>query len=93
VAGALGNGFLVKALPRGDLSVLVPINSYKSVVGLITGIFLLSTMPNAPQMLGIVLIIWRSYFVLDTTEERFFLGPVAQKRDSIPYLGHDPDGH
>ena len=32
--GAVGNGFLVMALKRGDLSVLGPINSYKSVVAL-----------------------------------------------------------
>lgn len=41
IVGATGNGFLVKALQCGDLSVLGPINSYKSVVGIIVGIFLL----------------------------------------------------
>ena len=71
IAGALGNGFLVKALHRGDLSVLGPINSYKSVVGVIMAIFLLGEVPNLVGLLGIVLIIYGSYFVLDTTEERF----------------------
>lgn len=71
IMGALGNGFLVKALHMGDLSVLGPINSYKSVVGIIFGIFLLSEIPNIWGILGIVLIIYGSYFVLDTTEERF----------------------
>lgn len=71
LAGAMGNGFLVKALQRGDLSVLGPVNAYKSVVGLITGIFLLGELPNLLGLLGIALIIWGSYFVLDTTEERF----------------------
>ena len=71
IAGALGNGFLVKALQKGDLSVLGPINSYKSVVGIIVGIFLLKEIPNFWGILGIVLIIYGSYFVLDTTEERF----------------------
>ena len=33
IVGAIGNGFLVKAIHMGDLSVLGPINSYKSVVG------------------------------------------------------------
>lgn len=70
-AGALGNGFLVKALQRGDLSVMGTINAYKSVVGLIAGIFLLGEWPNAWGVAGIALIIWGSYFVLDTTEERF----------------------
>lgn len=71
IAGAFGNGFLVKALHKGDLSVLGPINSYKSVVGLVFGIFLLNEIPNVWGVMGIVLIIYGSYFVLDTTEEGF----------------------
>ena len=71
IAGALGNGFLVKALHRGALSVLGPINSYKSIVGIIFGIFLLSEIPNFWGLLGVILVIFGSYFVLDTTEERF----------------------
>jgi len=73
IVGALGNGFLVKALKKGDLSVLGPINSYKSVVGIIFGVILLGEIPNLWGILGIVLIICGSYFVLDTTEERFSL--------------------
>ena len=73
IAGALGNGFLVKALHRGALSVLGPINSYKSVAGIIFGIFLLSEIPNFWGILGVILVIFGSYFVLDTTEERFSL--------------------
>ena len=73
LAGALGNGFLVKALQKGDLSVLGPINSYKSVVGIIGGIILLGEVPNLWGILGIALIIYGSYFVLDTTKERFSL--------------------
>jgi drug/metabolite transporter (DMT)-like permease len=71
IAGALGNGFLVKALQGGDLSVLGPINSYKSVIGIIIGILLLREIPNFWGILGIALIIYGSYFVLDATEERF----------------------
>ena len=73
MVGAMGNGFLVKALQKGDLSILGPINSYKSVVGIIVGIFLLGETPNVWGILGIALIIYGSYFVLDTTEERFSL--------------------
>lgn len=71
IVGALGNGFLVRALEKGDLSVLGPINSYKSVVGIIVGIFLLSEIPNLWGVAGIILIIYGSYFVLDATEEKF----------------------
>ncbi|GEO10803.1 EamA family transporter [Segetibacter aerophilus] len=74
IVGALGNGFLVKALQKGDLSVLGPINAYKSVVGIIVGIFLLKEIPNVWGVLGIALIVYGSYFVLDTTEERFSWG-------------------
>ncbi len=71
IVGALGNSFLVKALQKGELSVLGPINSYKSVVSIVVGIFLLGEIPNSRGLLGIALIIYGSYFVLDTTEERF----------------------
>jgi len=69
--GALGNGFLVKALDKGDLSVLGPVNAYKSVIGIVAGIFLLREIPNVWGVLGIGLIIYGSYFVLDTTDDRF----------------------
>jgi drug/metabolite transporter (DMT)-like permease len=79
VTGAFGNGFLVKALKEGDLSVLGPVNSYKAVIGVIVGIFLLGEIPNLWGLLGIGLIIWGSYFVLDTTEARFSWALLKQK--------------
>lgn len=66
VAGALGNGFLVKALQRGDLSVLGPINAYKSVISMIIGLFLLHEIPDGWGLLGVALIISGSYYVLDS---------------------------
>ncbi|MGZ3861407.1 MAG: EamA family transporter [Flavisolibacter sp.] len=71
IVGSVGNAFLVKALQKGDLSVLGPINAYKSVVGIIVGMFLLGEQPNLWGLLGTLLIIGGSYFVLDTTPERF----------------------
>lgn len=71
IAGALGNGFLVKALQKGELSVLGPVNSYKSVVSIIVAVFLLREIPSFWGISGVVLIIYGSYFVLDTTQERF----------------------
>ena len=79
IAGALGNGFLVKALQNGELSVLGPVNSYKPVVGIIGGIILLGEIPDFWGILGIVLIIFGSYFVLDTTEERFSFALLKNK--------------
>lgn len=71
VFGAVGNGFLVMALRGGDLSVLGPINSYKSVVGMIVGVVLLGEIPSAAGIAGVAIIIFGSYFVFDTTEEGF----------------------
>jgi len=71
IVGAVGNGFLIKALQMGDLSVLGPLNSYKSVVGIIFGILLLAEIPNLWGIFGIGLIIYGSYFVLETTDARF----------------------
>lgn len=71
IVGATGNGFLVKALQYGDLSILGPINSYKSVVGIIIGIFLLGEIPNLWGVAGMALIIYGSYFVLDTVDGHF----------------------
>jgi drug/metabolite transporter (DMT)-like permease len=83
LAGGTGNGLLVKALQSGDLSVLGPINAYKSVVGIIVGIFLLGELPNIWGILGVAMIIYGSYFVLDTTEDRFSWGLL--KRKEIQY--------
>jgi drug/metabolite transporter (DMT)-like permease len=83
VAGASGNGFLVKSLQYGELSVLGPVNSYKPVIGIIGGIILLGEVPGLWGLLGIVLIIFGSYFVLDTTKERFTLALL--KKSEIQY--------
>ncbi len=72
-----------KALQGGDLSVLGPINSYKSVVGIIVGIFLLGEIPNLWGVLGVALIIGGSYFVLDTVGDRFSVATF--KRPDIRY--------
>lgn len=83
IFGATGNGFLVKALQGGDLSVLGPINAYKSVVGMIVGIFLLGEIPNLWGVLGVTLVIGGSYFVLDTVGDRFSIATF--KRPDIRY--------
>lgn len=69
--GALGNAYLIKSLENGDLSVLGPINSYKALVGLVFGVFLLRELPTFVGVLGMLLIVVGSYFVLDTLKERF----------------------
>jgi uncharacterized membrane protein len=71
ICGALGNGFLVKALELGQLSVLGPINAYKSVVGIFFAFILLGEIPNLWAFLGVALIIIGSYFVLNNEGGKF----------------------
>lgn len=84
ISGALGNGFIVKALEKGDLSVLGPINAYKSIVGMLFAFIIIREVPNIWGLMGMGFIIVGSYFVLDTTEEKFswqlFKTPAIQYR-------------
>lgn len=57
ILGALGNYCIIKALSKGELSKLAPINSYKPIVALITGILLLQEIPNIKELIGIILIL------------------------------------
>lgn len=66
IMGATCNCFMALALKRGELSVLGPINSYKAIVGMVFGIFILHEFPNIYGLFGIILIIYGSYFVLDS---------------------------
>jgi drug/metabolite transporter (DMT)-like permease len=67
-----GNVLLVYALKSTDLSILGPINAYKSVVSLVLGIFLIGELPTAMGVAGIILILAGSYLVVDrdVTEPR-----------------------
>lgn len=73
ILGALANSFMVMALESGELSVLGPINSYKAVAGLLFGFVILKEIPNLYGVLGIGLIIFGSYFIFDTLDEKFSL--------------------
>ncbi len=65
-----GNVLLVYALRSGDLSVLGSINAYKAVLSLVLGIFLIGEVPSALGLVGVLLILFGSYFVVDRTEGR-----------------------
>ncbi len=71
VVGAIGNWFLLEALKCGELSVLGPINSYKSIVSVIFAFLLLGEIPSLVQFFGILLIIFGSYFVFESGGEKF----------------------
>lgn len=59
------NVLLVQALKLTDLSVLGPINAYKSVISLVLGIFLIGEMPTVMGLGGVLLIVAGSYLVVD----------------------------
>ncbi len=61
----LANTVLVFALHAGDLSVLGPINAYKSVISMLLGVFLLGELPTPMGVAGVILIITGSYFIFD----------------------------
>lgn len=67
----IGTIALIAALKIGDLSVLAPINSYKSIIGLISAIFVLREYPSKTEILCILLIVIGSYFVLDSKDSKF----------------------
>jgi drug/metabolite transporter (DMT)-like permease len=60
-----GNALLVEAVKLSDLSVLGPINAYKSVVSLVPGMILLGEFPGSVGLSGIALIVVGSYFIVD----------------------------
>lgn len=62
--GTLGNYFIIKALSIGDLSAIAPINSYKPIVAMLVGYLYLGEIPAVKALLGILLIIGGTYFIL-----------------------------
>ncbi|MDR2912625.1 MAG: EamA family transporter [Alistipes sp.] len=69
--GGVGNTFFVKALQQGELSVLGPINSWKSVMGMAVGVVVLGEIPGLWGLTGMALMMAGSYFVLKVPGERF----------------------
>ncbi|MDR2755665.1 MAG: DMT family transporter [Planctomycetaceae bacterium] len=79
--GALGNGFLVKAVRNGELSVLGPINAYKPVIGIIFGIVLLFEIPDLFGIFGVAVIVVGSYFVIDSGQSQRFSRQLLKRPD------------
>jgi drug/metabolite transporter (DMT)-like permease len=88
--GAIGNGFIIKALESGQLSVLGPINAYKSIVGIIFAFILIGEIPNVWGLVGVLFIIVGSYFVFDNGNEKFswkiFKQPAIKYRIAALFL-------
>ena len=60
-----GNVFLVRSLRTTDLSIIGPLNAYKSIISLVLGIFLLNEIPTAKGLFGVILILSGSFIVAD----------------------------
>jgi drug/metabolite transporter (DMT)-like permease len=73
-----GNTLIVAALKSTDLSILGPINAYKSVVSVILGIFMLSEFPTLAGLAGILLIISGSYFIMENDPAQSSQNRLAQ---------------
>ena len=66
ILGTLANYCIIKALSLGELSSLAPINSYKPLVAMFIGYFLLGELPSYTAIIGILLIILGTYFLYFT---------------------------
>lgn len=69
VLAIAGNALLVYAVRLSDLSILGPINAYKSVVSIVPGVILLHEMPSYPELAGVLLIVIGSYLIVDKNDE------------------------
>ncbi|MBR1976844.1 EamA family transporter [bacterium] len=68
---ALGTNCLIKALSLGELSIVAPINSYKCVIGLVSGFFVLGEIPSLTSIVGLALIVWGSRELFKETKSGF----------------------
>lgn len=88
VLAVASNVTLVRALEAADLSVLGPVNAYKSVVSLVLGVFLVGEVPSAAGLAGVLLIVLGSYGIVDRAPgqphsralARFFADPAVRLR-------------
>lgn len=69
----IGTIALIEALKIGELSVLAPINAYKSLVGLLGAFLLLGEVPCLKDLICVAFIILGSYFVLEQNDQKFSL--------------------
>ena len=83
VLAVAGNAILVYALRSADLSVLGPINAYKSVLSLVLAVVLIGEVPTLFGLAGVLLIVAGSYFVVDRV-------PGQARRSAFRQFTRDP---
>lgn len=94
VLAVAGNALIVRALALSDLSVLGPINAYKSVVGLLLAIPMLGEMPGFLAVGGVAVIVAGNHLLVrrepgecGTGWQRFFNDRGVQCRFAALALG------
>jgi drug/metabolite transporter (DMT)-like permease len=70
VLAVAANELLVQAIRISDLSLLGPVNAYKSVVSLLPAVVFLHELPGPWALVGIALIVAGSYLVVDRSAPR-----------------------
>lgn len=85
----MGTIFLIKALSFGEMSVLGPINSYKSIVGLVIAYFILGEIPSIKAFVGFLCIIFASFLFLDEKGKFILNKSVAYRLLALVFTGFE----
>lgn len=82
----LGMICMIKAVSLGELSVLGPINSYKSIISLVIAFFLLKEIPTITGLAGIILIVAGSRYIFTEESSNFSLNLLKRKDIQLRFL-------
>ncbi len=77
---------MIKAINIGELSVLGPINSYKSVIGLIIAFFLLGESPPLQGLLGVCFVVLGSRYIFHEENKKCGLEVLKRKDIQLRFL-------
>lgn len=82
----LGMICMIKAVNLGELSVLGPINSYKSIISLLIAFFLLGEQPAIYELCGVLLIIFGSRYIFIEDNNSFSFSILKRKDIQLRFL-------
>lgn len=82
----LGMICMIKAVNLGELSVLGPINSYKSILSLIIAFFLLKEVPSFQSIIGVILIVFGSRYIFFDDTNSFNFSFLKRKDIQLRFL-------
>lgn len=82
----LGMVCTIKAVNLGELSVLGPINSYKSIISLLIAFFVLGEQPYIHELIGVFLIILGSKYIFIENNTGFNISILKRKDIQLRFL-------